>query len=790
MLLRLVGIVILLAGSTELFTPSLSHATASPAKSGKDLDRFVLHYVQALVHSQTDIWAAADLGCLHRARQAAGRHTPGLSTDVAQACWNDTLHGHTAMVMQQAESGVFNATGRGVGLGLLHDRHRATENWKEYPPAVFVSPPVILKDHAPFPQTSVVRTSPLHPITLSQITGTELVSLRSQAVDVRILYPDPLTAPLALRPEEIWWVNGAQRRFGPVREVVARFIVVSGLRKFGFSTDRAVMNEVLPGAPLIPTTHYGLRPDNGRKFDQDNPAHNLLKGELVPGSARWWDRMDAEPAMRTALDHAMHLSAGERTGLLTRLLLIDPDHAKTHALRGDDTYLEFLKRGVAKGGLAARDEPALQRIAELYWTIQAQTWRQELTAVSEGYEPAADALYRAMASYEAVVQQHQATPEQRRRLGTVTRWNNNPIAALELHESLLRDTAAGTAEYGKVLAEIAWDRIHWVSWERRYDHPWLQQASTEAEQAAALLTHSYDKIHAHYVQVAIESLMVPRDPDRFQQRMQLVKQDLDLIPGVKGLQGHLLANELVKALTPDATTIVLPTPTRSAEVLDVTVHANPPKQDILWQWNFEQDQPGLPPTGFVRLDQHDDTSTSWQVEVDHDPARGGQRVVRATACPTQDCVRLLVANELKTTYPDVTVQVRAASSADQGELGIAIAVTDSNNYYAITLQPGTGLVTTRHIVNGVATILGQVSAKLVSRAWHTIRVQRINFLHLDKGRLSVFIDGAQVAAVTDAVLPKEGQVGLITSGPLEAQFDGLHVLDLVSNRTFSKPAAY
>jgi hypothetical protein len=40
------------------------------------------------------------------------------------------------------------------------------------------------------------------------------------------------------------------------------------------------------------------------------------------------------------------------------------------------------------------------------------------------------------------------------------------------------------------------------------------------------------------------------------------------------------------------------------------------------------------------------------------------------------------------------------------------------------------------------------------------------------------------------VLPQDGQVGFIALGPGEAEFDGLHVLDLVSNRTFSKPAAY
>lgn len=93
-------------------------------------------------------------------------------------------------------------------------------------------------------------------------------------------------------------------------------------------------------------------------------------------------------------------------------------------------------------------------------------------------------------------------------------------------------------------------------------------------------------------------------------------------------------------------------------------------------------------------------------------------------------------------------------------------------------------------MNGTSTILGQMTARLGTGAWHTIRVQRINFLHLDKGRLAVYVDGAQVAAVEDVVLPKEGQVGMIALGSSDAYFDGLHVLDLVSNRTFSKPAAY
>lgn len=790
MLLRPIGLGIFIIGIVLLGYPALSNAAPSRMKPGEDASRFVLHYVEALSHSQIETWASADLGCLSHARETTDKQSSQLAPEMARRCWDDTLHGHIQMVTQQAESGVFNATGRGIGLGLLADRHRATENWKDYPPAVFVSPPIILNDHAPTPQTTIRRTSPAQSFALSNIKKDSLVSVSGQAVDIQILYPDPFTAPLALRPEEIWWVNGSQRQFGPVREVTARFIVVTGLRKFGFSADRAVMNEVLPGTPLIATTHYGLRPDNGRKFDRTNPAQPFVKGELVSGSTQWWTRAEAEPIIQTALGRAPHLSSTERAELLTRLLLIDPNHTDAHRLRGEDAYQAFLKQGIVKGGLAANDGGALQRIAELYWTIQAQTWRQELTAVAEGYEPAADALYRSLASYEALGQLQQATWEQRRRLGVLTRWNNDPTGALGIHEALLRDTTSDMAEYAKVLTEIAWDRIQFVSWNRRYDHPWLQQAQNEAEKAAELFTQPYDTLHAHYALVAVESLSVPRNLDRFQQRMRQVKQDLDQISGVKGLQGQLVANDLVKSLTADATTIVLPTPPRSREVLDVAVHANPPKQDIIWQWNFDQEQLGHPPAGFVTLDRQGEQADGWQVQADQAMPNGSQRFVRTAPCLGQDCARLLIATDVRTTYPDVTVQVRTPNSTDQGELGLAIAVTDPSNYYAITLQPGTGQVTTRHVVDGTTTILGQVTAKLAPKSWHTIRVQRINFLHLDKGRLAVYIDGAQVAAVDDAVLPQDGQVGFIALGQGEAQFDGLHVLDLVSNRTFSKPAAY
>lgn len=770
---------------TVAITPWPVQAKKPGSLRDDDAGRFVLRYAGAFANGRVDEWAAADLACLNRRKQ-----DPGVAPQTAaQACWTATLQAHTAMTAQDAETGVFDAVGRGAGFGLLHDRHRASENWKDYPPAVFLSPPVVQRDHGPAPEIAVTRVWPAQPLALLNIAGSEPVTVRGQAVDVRIRYPDPLTAPLALRPEEIWWVSGTQRRFGPVHEVQARFIVVSGLKQFGYPVDRAVMNEALPGAPLIPTTHYGLRPDAGRRFETVS-SDMLVKGELLPGSARWWERDEADALFRQALDRAAHLPAADRAALLTRLLLLDPADADVHAMRGDDSYLAFLRQGVAKGGLAARDETALWRQAELYWTVQAQTWRQELTAVSEGYEPAADALYRAIASYEALAQQRRATPEQRRRLGALNRWNNDPKAALAIHEPLLAESAPDTPFYGLVLADIAWDRIQWVSWERRYDHPWLEQAAGEAQKAAALLSQPEERLIATYVLVATESLRVPRNTDALARQLALVKQDVDRIPGTKGLLGHLVANDLVKALTPESQAVVLPSPPRSMEVLDVAVHANPPKQDIVWQWNFDQDAPGALPAGFVPLRIDGSESADWQVAADHDGTGHNQLLTQASRCATPGCVRLLVVERVKATFPDLTVQIRPREWTGDGEAGLALAVRDARNYYAVTLQPATGLVTTRQVSDGIVTTLGRTTVKLAARPWHTLRVQRINFLHLDKGRLGVFVDGAQVAAVDDALLPPEGQVGVITFGAAAVEFDGLHLVDLVSNRPLSKPAAY
>jgi len=758
---------------------------ATPAQNGPA--RIVSQYGAALAGSRVTEWAALDLGCLTL------RHQRGLSEQTDRACWDGTLKVHRELVQDQPETGIFEAVGRGVGFGLLSETHRHADYWKDYMPAVAVSPAVIGNDGGPGPALEVLNVSSVRQFAFQHLTGQESVRVFGHTVEVRVSYPDPLTAPLALRPGEVWWANGVLRRYGPVKEVTIRFVVVSGLRKLGYPVDQAVVNEALPGAPTQVGIHYGRLPQTSDPGGRQNEEvkNRLGAGGLVLGSARWWDRKDARQVFTAALARAEQMPhAPERARLLTRLALIDPADPALHTVIADDRLRAFLREGLTKSGISRPNEAVATRLAELYWNLQAQTWRQELTEVAIGHSPAAEAFYQAIDSFERVMAGGQATPEERRQLGALYRWNNDAASALAVHEALLNDTAPGGSLHGRLLSELAWDRIQWLSWERRYDHPWLEQARQEAEQALNQVETPVDKLVAAYALVLVEALRVPRESARLQERLQTVKTWHDRISGAVGVWPYLVGNDVVKALLPSSEPVTLPTPTRASDVLNVEVHAKPPRQDIVWQWNFDQDALGALPLGFAALSTPGAEPSGWQVLSDGQIPTPGKLVVQDRPCGTDDCAHLLLADRIHTTYPDATVQLTDVSPDGGGGAGIALAVRDNRNFYAVTLNPSTAKLTTRRVVDGRTTVLGEVTVKLAQRPWHRLRVQRINFIHLDRGRLGVFVDGAQVAAVADEWVPEDGSIGLITVGRTAAKFDGLHLLDLVSNRRMSSPAAY
>lgn len=734
--------------------------------------RMALDYAKSMAAENVREWAGFDLACLTRKMKLGGDSVQSQNHDVAQACWNDTLAAHRELVRDEPESGIFGALGRGIGFGLIHESHRHADFWKDYPPALAISPAVVPQSQpASLPQVTVAGAQPSRPGGLILVPGQNPVEVQVVEVHLLLTYPDPMVAPLALRPGEPWWASGVIRRYGPVRTLLVRFFVVSGIRNHGYAVDQAIVNEALVNAPQL--------------AEPGSPG-------ILPDSPKWWDRDQAAPLFEDELHQAQRLDLfTERLGKYRRLLLLDPNHSALNAALGADLYLTFLQEGMAKSGIKATDEATLLRLVELYWNLQAQTWRQEFTEVATGHSRAADTFFAAIPALEIAVRGTEGTPETRRNLGALYRWNNDSASALRMHEELLQTVPpTDPVLRGKLLSEVAWDRIQWLSWNRRYDHPWLAQAREEAKEALRLSTSPLDKLIAAQASLIIEALSVPRDQQRVQASVEFSRSLHDEIPGITGVWPHLIGNDLVKALVSEKTSVTIHSQTRSSEVMDTTVHHTIQDRNMFQSWNFDKEAVGNIPSGFTAGRNNQQGDEAWRIAVDSTAPSAPQVLTQTSPCLESGCFQVLLVNAHLFDQADIVVHFRQVSSAGQGEAGIVLAARDTQNFSAVAVNPGTGQLSLYGVQNNEAILLGTGQGKLKKGSWHVLRVQVVNSAHVDHPRLEIYLDGYEAQLPPLEALQGGGQIGLITTGDMVAQFDGLQAIEMITSRRLSTPAAY
>ena len=750
---------------------------------GEAAATLAVRYAEAFASGNVDEWAGRDLGCLTRQREEKqGGTQPQELT--RRHCWEDTMKVHRTLVEDDPETGILGQGGPGQGFGLLAPRHRTAAKWKTYPPGVFLSPAVVHPTPETIPIVTVKNVFPTEPVALNQ-SGGEMVTVPGTMVELSVQYPDPLSAPLALAPNEVWWARGTARRYQPIQSVLVRFVVVGDLRRLGYATDHAVVNEALPTSPQIAATSYGM----GATEDALQPS---VRGQFVLGSARWWTREQAGDRYAMALKRAQQLSdVAERRQLLHALLRIDPSDAVVSGMLGDLEFEAFLEEGLAKGGITATDKETKLRAGELYWNFVAQSWRQELTEVAQGHSAAAEALYGAMRGIEAAEAAGQSTPLRRNRLGMLYRWNNNVEEALKLHETLLEQTPAQDgAARARLLSEVAWDRIQWVNWNRRYDHPWLVQAQGEAQQALDGATAPLDRLMAAEVLLVAEALSFDRTKSTMEARVQAVKQSHDRLTNVSGLWPHLIGNDMVKSLIPESRHVALPAPIRSEEVANVGVHARVPRQDITREWEFDKDSSGAPPAGFTSVPASTNGSGPWRVQVSDAAVTTPNILTHDVSCQSETCISMLSGQPVDFAYPDATVQLMVTEQSADGGAGIAMWERGGPTAYAVVLNPAGKQVKFYRVRNGQVDLLATETVSLVGDSWHSLRVQRVNYAHVSRPRLAAYVDGHQVSITPDEVIPAIDRVGLIVRGRTAANFDSLHLIDMITNRPMSSPAAY
>lgn len=366
---------------------------------------------------------------------------------------------------------------------------------------------------------------------------TRVVAAPTAFLTTKVSYPNALTAPIANAPGAEDWAVPYKKAQRVVKSVNVKWVVLSDLKQFGFPTDRAVLDLVLDG-PRGTTIPFVVDP-----------------GGYVPRSTEWFGLPESLAAIQKGIQQAQAAPTRlESVMRLNRVLLIGPSHKPALEVFSDQLYQGFLDYGGRLNGLQLGDERLAQRFNELYWTVQSQTDRFDLSLGMEiggKSEPMpADYLYRMIPVMEALASLEPGDFNNRIRLSSTYRWTNDQMAALSAPQELLTEVPAEQEELrAQVLLELAWARIGKVAWNRHFDDPDIQRGYEAAQKAFELTKDPLNKFTAAYAMAYSLAFHVPRDNQAMLDLLQQARDWFEKTPGSSPQSwAYMLHNDTLKGL--------------------------------------------------------------------------------------------------------------------------------------------------------------------------------------------------------------------------------------------------
>jgi hypothetical protein len=203
-------------------------------------------------------------------------------------------------------------------------------------------------------------------------------------------------------------------------------------------------------------------------------------------------------------------------------------------------------------------------------------------------------------------------------------------------------------------------------------------------------------------------------------------------------------------------------------------------------WNFDGERAGETPAGFAAHTVGAGPPGNWKIEPEQGSPSPPHRLTQGTACTAEDCLQILLAEELSYEYFDVTLRVRLAAGS-QGGGGMVFAVKDQKNFYVAFANLEANTVEMIRMLDGKISVLGRAQVQPWKTPWHLLRVRRSTII--SKEYTEVFFDGVQTLSIEDKALGI-GQIGLATRGEAVMAFDNLNAAPLYSQEPLSPPAAY
>jgi hypothetical protein len=471
-----------------------SKPAKSPALKSSPATAAVQQYVEAVASGNHAAAGRLDFACQYRMVAAASSRVstfPAESDPVYAACWQSLEQAHLAVV-ERREQGMDSIwPGKDTLVFFPQDLTR-------YAPSFFVMDRVGTSPPGSGVMVELAETKPLPAASFRLKEGSPVVAAPATLVTMRVKYKDALTSPVTYAPNAYRWTNTVKRPKSALKSLNVSWVAVTGLKKLGFPGDVAVIN--LPVA---------------RSTDPGGAIPFVTEpGGYVAKSAAWWNADDVSGLLIASVGRASLLpDLHNRVALLNRVLIIDPAQPDALALLTRDLYEALLTLSEPLHQTLVNDPALSMRFDQLYWDTYAQTTRMEISLGMEmgGFDKPtpADYLYRLVPAMEMLAKVRPEDLENRIRLGIVYRWNNDQLAAINTHETIVKELqATRTNQRARALIELAWSRIAKVAWNRIFDDPNIVEAYREASEAYTLTDRPIEKFTAAYT-MAYSLLFTP-----------------------------------------------------------------------------------------------------------------------------------------------------------------------------------------------------------------------------------------------------------------------------------------
>jgi hypothetical protein len=523
---------------------AFAHAwAADPAPvSQEELLTTIREYADAVGKGDRVAAGQRDFVCLYTMAQQqlfSNGNFPDSLSPIYEWCDQRRQEAHQRVIHQEdrALDNVWPGPGKLVDFSDFQRFFIAETHNQQLAPSFFVMQAIAVHESTnPF-TIEAVESGTLPHASFPSPDDTTVLAAPTAFLTIKVSYPNALTAPVANAPGAQDWAVPYKKAQRVVQSVHVKWVVLSDLKRLGFPTDRAVLDLILDGprGTIIP---FVVDP-----------------GGYVPRSTEWFSLQDSQEAIQAGIQQAHAASTRlEAVMRLNRVLMIAPTHIPTLEVFSDQLYKGFLNFGSRLHGVQLGDERLAQRFNELYWTVQSQTDRFDMSLGMEiggKSEPTpADYLYRMIPVMEALASLEPGDFNNRIRLSSTYRWTNDQMAALSSPQELLAEVPTEQEELrARVFLELAWARIGKVAWNRHFDDPDIRKGYETAKKAFDLTKDPLNKFTAAYAMAYSLAFHVPRDN---QAMLDLLKQARDWFERIPGSSpqswAYMLNNDTLKGL--------------------------------------------------------------------------------------------------------------------------------------------------------------------------------------------------------------------------------------------------